>query len=134
MKKVVSITLTLAILFAVCVSASAATSTPILPLWDNTKSIDSTLTLNGTNSIAESEIIGNTDTAKIDATHTVYRLMGDDWLYINQTEQTVYSNYLNIAVRFTALGGSTYKSILVVNVTNSAGVTESIQRARYALS
>lgn len=134
MKKVVSITLTLAILFAVCVSASAATVQPIEPLWDNTQSVVSSINLDSTNSSATAEIVGKPGTVKIEATLTVYRLMGEDWLYINQVTESVNSDVLYTAVNFTALGGSTYKSILVVNVTNSAGVTESIQRARYALS
>ncbi len=134
MKKILSLFITITILFVLSANALAAAPAPLTPLWENAQKVDSTLHINNTESYALACIDGFSNITVIEATLTVYRFINNEWIYINHTTNISYSPILELRVNFTALGGSSYKSILVVHLTNSAGVTESIQRARYANS
>ena len=134
MKKTLSLIIVLALLASLSVNALAAVPIPLEPLWENAQRIDSSLHINNTSSYALACIEGFSNITLIEATLTVYRFINNEWIYINHTTNTTHLPILDLRVNFTALGGSSYKSILVVYLTNSEGVTESIQRARYANS
>jgi hypothetical protein len=129
MKKLLSLALTLIIMLTLCTTAFAATQLPIEPLWDNTQRIDTYFTFNGTSSQACARIIGKPGTTRIEATLKVYELINSQWVYITENTQSVNSDALAISTPFSAQSGVYYKSVLVVHVTNSAGVVESLQRA-----
>lgn len=134
MKKIISLLLVFAILTVLCVSAAAATPPSVDLLWENIQNIDNSLLIYGEQSIAESFIYAEPDTVRIQATLTVYRLVGTEWYYVNATPKTVTTDFMYISVPFKAVSNSSYKSILVVYVTNSDGYTETFQRAKYANS
>lgn len=131
MKKLISCLLLLGVMAVFFVNAQAAIP-DILPLWDNTLDASNNIVFEGTNGSAIGEITGKADTARIEATMTVYRLVNDEWVYVTQNSAAVNSRYLYFSADFTAEEGGYYKSILVFHVTNSQGVTESLQRAKYA--
>ena len=131
MKKIICLTLTLIFVFALSVNAMAAAQLPLEPLWDNTNSVDLYFSINGASSHAIGEITGKSNTSYIEATMKVYELVNDDFVLINTVNKTVYSNYMYIAAPFSAAAGKCYKAHLIFHVTNSDGVTESLQRAKY---
>ena len=134
MKKIIALVLALVTLFTFSVSAQAAQKPTVDLLWDNTDSIATNFDFNGSDSYARASIIAKEGTSQINATLTVYRKMDNGYmLYIGESTKTVYTDACSISVKFTALSGATYKSILVVNVTNN-GVTESIQRATWGVN
>jgi hypothetical protein len=134
MKRTIKTLLVLIIIFSLTTTVFAAESVPIEPFWDNTNEIVSAIDLNGANSSAYAKIIGKTDTTKIEAVLSVYISVNGEWILVNQSTRSSNLYYLSFSVNFVAENGATYKSILVVHVTNSSGVTESIQRARYAIN
>lgn len=130
MKKIISLALTLIFVFALSVNAMAAAPAPIEPLWDNTNSVMMDFSLNGASSYAIGEVMGKSNTAYIQATVKVYRLEGNSYVLINEVTKTEYSNYIFVATPFAAYTGNCYKAVLVFHVTNTDGVTESIQKAK----
>ena len=135
MKKLFTLALTLILIANLSLTAFAATATPpIEPLWDNTQSITSWFSFNGSSSKAIAEIVGKEDTSRIEATIKVYILVNNDWVYLGESSASANSRILSVSVDFSAESGKNYKSIVVVHVTNNAGVTESLQRAKIGLN
>lgn len=132
MKKVLFLVLTIVLLVSLSVIAAAKPTPEIAPLWDNTRTIESSFDFDGANSNAYANIVGKSGTTKIEATLKVYKLVDNTWTYITETSATAYSSIMSITTPFAATTGTHYKSILVLHVTNSSGVTESLQRATLA--
>jgi hypothetical protein len=129
MKKFVSLALILIFILTLSTTSFAAAQLPVEPMWDNTQRIDCSFSFNGISSKATARILGKTGTTRIEATLKVYELINSQWVYITEKTQSVNSDILAISTPFTAQSGVYYKSVLVVHVTNSAGVVESLQRA-----
>ena len=134
MKKVKMLILCVVLLVAFSVNILAALPPVAEPMWDNTQNINSGFHFNGANSAACTDIIGKSGTTRIEATLKVYRLENSQWIYITENSASINSGRLYIETPFAADSGVYYKSIVVTHVTNSNGVTESLQRATIGIA
>lgn len=99
----------------------------IAPCWENMNGINLRLNFSGTSgtaSVTVERIYGVT--TLLEATLTVYKQVGDVWVYVTSTSGTSARN-LNLTLDFTGTSGVTYKAVVDVTATGTEGVdTDSV--------
>ncbi len=130
MKKFLSLILAGIVLLSCCIGTQAALPETLVPLWDNIGSISNIISVNGNEGTAEVTITGKSGTTKISATLTVYKQVGDDWVYVDSDSDSVNSRILNLKVDFTGVANVNYKSVVNISVTRN-GIVETTTDTAY---
>ena len=93
----------------------------VAPCWENMSTVIVDIGFSGTNGLASvtaDRILGVT--TSIEATLTVYRKVGNTWVYVTSTSGSS-SRSLNLDVEFTGIKGATYKAVAEVTATGTEG-------------
>lgn len=131
MRKVISILMCFLMCFSLSVTASAQTIPTgiVQPYYENAREARSTLTINGTTAICESNVKGYSDVTKIEAVQTLQK-QGLFWTWSKydgaEWTKTVYSNTLAMSNTKTGLSSGKYRLKTVFTLTNKNGETETI--------
>lgn len=114
MKKVFSVILAALLLTAVPTATSAAVIDPgneIVPYWEYMDNVGLNIDFSGTSGIASLSIKRYFGiTTSLEATLTVYKKVGNSWVYVTSTSGSSARN-LNIELDFTGVRGTTYKAV-----------------------
>lgn len=124
MKKVISLILAVLMLVSLPTAMYANENDPdsgITPYWDNMDLIEVGLSFNGTSGTATvtvDRVFGIT--TSIEGTLTVYKKVGNDWVYVDSTSGTS-TRQLNLDLTFTGSKGTTYKAVADITANGTGG-------------
>lgn len=113
------------------ISAYAATPETVTPLWDNTNSITTVFSFDGTSGSAEANLIGRAGVTQITGTIEIYRQSGSSWIYVTEGTKTVYSRSFLMSVPVTGIIGKYYRADFTFSVYKD-GVEEVITETQYS--
>lgn len=114
MKKNVSMILAALLLAVTPTVISAAVIDPgnqVIPYWEYMNSAEVGISFSGTSgtaSVTVDRYLGIT--TSLEATLTVYKKVGNSWVYVTSTSDSSTRN-LNIELDFTGVSGTTYKAV-----------------------
>lgn len=116
-KRIASLTLALALIFSLSVSAFAAT-----PRWGDTATCDAYLSFSGSTANCTVTVIGNTGTSKIYVT-TALQIKNSAGLYttVESWTETVYKENYSLYKTVKNCDPGSYRLIVSATVTNSSG-------------
>lgn len=130
-KIAVSVILTFAMLagaaFLTPVGAAQIEDAVIEPLWVGISSIDSNITFSNGVGNAIGTLTKNSTASSMEATLTVYRWSGSQWVFVDSASGTKTRGTLMLSIDFNAVAGTKYKAVFDVTVyTNNVPESESI--------
>lgn len=130
-KIAVSVILTFAMLagaaFLTPVGAAQIEDAVIEPLWVGISSIDSNITFSNGVGNAVGTLTKNSAASSMEATLTVYRWSGSQWVFVDSASGTKTRGTLMLSIDFDAVAGTRYKAVFDVTVyTNNVPESESI--------
>ena len=117
MKKFIAILCCLISLFSITTHAALPPNdeTIISPLWDNIRSMSTTITqATSSSAIANGIARKQTSATSIEGTLTVYALINGEWIFVEETQKSVTSGSLSVSLEFNVQRGITYKSVFEV--------------------
>ena len=129
-KKMISMMLVIGTLFCAstysfAVAAQAAPPREVSPQWNSILSIDLDIAFEGNEATAVGIASKMSSATSIEGTVSVYKLVGDDWVFIDSAYNSKSRGTLGISVDFECKSGVTYK--VVFDVTAYTGtVPESV--------
>ena len=132
MKKIIAFFLTVTLLLG-CSNIIFAAMPPedvSSPMWNNITTITNSLNFDGTLGYAGTSIFGKPGTEKISATYTVYKLVGDNWEWVDTTSTVTNDDFAVLHIEFEAEVGYEYKAALNVTVYRG-GFGESFYTAKH---
>ncbi len=127
MKKFFSVILAALLLVATPTITSAAVIDPgneIVPYWEYMNRAEVNINFSGTSgtaSITVERYFGIT--TSLEATLTVYKKVGNSWVYVTSTSDSSTRN-LNIELDFTGVSGVTYKAVADITAYGDDGSEE----------
>ena len=130
-KRVVTTVLLVAVLlssfaFAVPASASDNERTMVSPRWVGISSVNVELTFSATGS-AVGTLTKNSSASLMEATLTVYRQSGSQWVFVDSVSGSKTRGVLALGVDFDAVAGTRYKAVFDVTVyTNNVPEHDSV--------
>ena len=130
-KIAVSVILTFAMLagaaFLTPVGAAQIEDAVIEPLWVGISSIDSNITFSNGVGNAIGTLTKNSTASSMEATLTVYRWSGSQWVFVDSASGAKTRGTLMLSIDFNAVAGTKYKAVFDVTVyTNNVPESESI--------
>lgn len=128
-KRVVTICLTAVILFG-CLSSISVVNAIVAPYrWTAILSIDINMTFDGNTGDVLGIARKQTSASKIEGTVYVYKLVGDEWIYIDEWYDSKTRGTLAVGDTFPCESGVTYKAVFVV--TAYVGTTSETETVEY---
>ena len=112
-KLVVSAILLAALMSALCVNIFAGNDM-IAPTWNSILSVKVDLNFDGNEGWASGEAIQKSTATAIDAYLYVYKLVEDEWVYVDGWYDLSFDGVLEMDKTFTGVSGVTYKAELIV--------------------
>lgn len=132
MKKTLSLLLVMLSLLSVFAVGVSASDIGIMPLWDNTRTINCRVyvDINGYG-YAESDVMAHFSSNKIKVDVIVYEKNGSDWEYVGEDHVTADANFCFTSYQFDISDGAIYKADFTFTVTKN-GVDEVIEKTCYS--
>lgn len=132
MKKTVKITvmllLVLAMIAPATVSMFAAQPEAVQPRWTSIATIELDMTFVGTSGNATGLARKQSTATNLEGVLTVYKLVGNDWVFVGDTFGEKPVGTLGLSVDFTAESGATYKAVFEVTAyTGNDAETETVE-------
>lgn len=112
-KLIVSAILFAALMSALCVNIFAGNDL-IAPTWNSILSVTVDLNFDGNEGCASGEAIKKSTATAIDAYLYVYKLVEDEWVYVDGWYDLSFDGVLEMDKTFTGVSGVTYKAELIV--------------------
>lgn len=112
-KLIVSAILLAALMSALCVNIFAGNDM-IAPTWNSILSVTVDLNFDGNEGCASGEAIQKSTATAIDAYLYVYKLVEDEWVYVDGWYDLSFDGVLEMDKTFTGVSGVTYKAELIV--------------------
>lgn len=112
-KLVVSAVLLAALMSALCVNIFAGNDL-IAPTWNSILSVKVNLKFDGNEGCASGEAIQKSTATAIDAYLYVYKLVEDEWVYVDGWYDLSFDGVLEMDKPFTGVSGVTYKAEFIV--------------------
>ena len=110
MSKFISCLLVCAALLSIfIIPCFAATPPSVTPLWDNISDMDLVISFYGNEGNATGSMAKQSGVTKCEGTVTVYKLVGDDWIYVDSAYKST-TRTLALSVDFVAESGVQYKA------------------------
>ncbi len=115
LKKIASAFLTVTLLFGCFSYLFAIDTSAVTPRWESLLSVDLTMAFgdDGFGEVSGIAIKKMTAT-KIEGTVTLYKLSGENWIYIDDWYNSKTKGTLAVVGEFPCVSGTTYKAIFVV--------------------
>lgn len=111
MSKFISCLLVCAALLSIfIIPCFAATPPSVTPLWDNISDMDLVISFYGNEGNATGSMAKQSGVTKCEGTVTVYKLVGDDWIYVDSAYKST-TRTLAVSVDFVAESGVQYKAV-----------------------
>ncbi len=132
MKKVILIVLSVLMLATLVVPAGAAAvdnGNTIQPRWTNTSVVDAGFTYTDGMGYVESCVSGKFGTSSIQTDMYLYKMVGDDWQYVDEVHDIQYKKIAGTSLAFEA-NGEYFRADYTFVVTKN-GVGEVIERTIY---
>ena len=131
-KIAVSVILTFAMLvgaaFLTPVGAAQIEDPTVEPLWVGISSIDLDILFSGNMGNASGYLTKSSTASSMEATLTVYRWSGSQWVFVDSASGTKTRGTLMLSIDFDAVSGTRYKAVFDVTVyTNNVPESESIE-------
>lgn len=130
-KKVVSICLTAILVcsFSVCLFATSVSAATMR--WASILSIDLVMVFDGNEGTVTGIASKQATASKIEGTVYVYKLVGDDWIYVDKWYNSKTRGTLGVEGIFYCESGVKYKEVFVVTAyTGTAPETETVEYIR----
>ena len=132
MKKTILGVFLIAVVLSLFVVPTAATESNIMPIWDNVSAVDLVVGFDGSTGYMTADVSRQAGVTSMEATVTVYRYSGDEWVYVDDWYKSTTRNTLVVTGEFNAVSGVQYKAEIVVTAyrdnTNGETVTHEIIR------
>lgn len=112
-KLVVSAILLAALMSALCVNIFAGNDM-IAPTWNSILSVEVDLYFDGNEGCASGDALKKSTATAIDAYLYVYKLVEDEWVYVDGWYDLSFDGVLEMDKTFTGVSGVTYKAELIV--------------------
>ncbi|MBQ8389006.1 MAG: hypothetical protein IJX46_08785 [Clostridia bacterium] len=130
-KIAVSVILTFAMLvgaaFLTPVGAAQIEDETVSPLWVGISSVNVDMSFSGNNGNAIGTLTKSSTASSMEATLTVYRWSGSQWVFVDSASGTKTRGTLALSISFDAVAGTRYKAVFDVTVyTNNVPESESI--------
>lgn len=127
-KILVTVLLALAMIIPAAVPAFAAIPETVQPRWTSIATIQLDMTFDGADGNATGVARKQGTATNIEGTVTVYKQVGNDWVYVEDTYAQKSVGTLIVSVDFYAEEGTTYKMVFEVTAyTGNAAETETIE-------
>ena len=128
LKKIVSVLLAVVFLygFSVCLFVSPANA--VTPRWIGILSIDLNMGFDGNVGRVDGIARKQTTASQIEGTVYLYKLVGDDWIYVDEWYDSKTRGTLAIGGDFACESGVAYKAVFVVTAyTGTTPETETVE-------
>jgi len=131
MRKFLSTFLAVVILLSLCIPTNAALpENEIMPLWENIRSIENTLSFDGTKGYVECRIIADSGTTVVANVKIFKQTSSGAWSQVKIDSASSTTRTLTFGTDFTAVSGAYYKAVLTVHVTKNDNV-ETVTKTSY---
>lgn len=126
--KPISVMLTLVILVGVLQNIGALTCNAVTPRWVSINAIELNMSFDGSYGNALGTASKQSTATSIEGTLTLYKLVDDDWVYMDEWYNSKTRGTLAVTGDFTCESGVTYKAVFVVTVyTGTTAETETVE-------
>lgn len=127
-KKIVSALLAGMLLFSCSACLFVTNAGAVTPRWVSILSMEVNIVFDGN----EGEVLGiaskQSTASKIEGTVYLYKLVGDDWIYVDECYNIKTRGTLAVRDTFTCESGVTYKAVFVVTAyTGTTSETETVE-------
>lgn len=116
--KIVSISLTLILLLSLLANICTVGASAVTPRWTNINSINLNMSFDGGDGNASGVSSKKSTATMIEGTLVVYKLVNNEWIYIDEGYNSRTRGTLAVSVDFVCEKGATYKSVFTVTAYN----------------
>ena len=128
LKRIISITLTLALITCFSVNTFSIDANAITPRWTSIYSIDLCIGFDGTLGNVSAVVIKQSTATSVEGTVTLYELVDEEWSYVGEWYNSKSRGTLVVSGDFACQSGVTYKAVLVVTAyTGAIPETETVE-------
>lgn len=128
-KRLISLTVVMALLLCFSTNTFMVGISAVTPRWASIYSIELDIAFDGSESCASGAASKQSTATSIEGTLTLYKLVDDEWVYMDEWYNSKTRGTLVVSGTFTCQSGVTYKAVFVVTAyTGTTAETETVER------